>query len=604
MPAVLHVRHQSVLAGLVFSLGSVLAATLIAYALQRIGGVERVSGVYFVAVVISASAFGLWNGVLAAVMATAAYNFVCEGGFVASLGDKQDIVNLILFCTGAWVVSLYVDEARRAREALKRLASAELEADTPPLLARIIDLAFFRWRALDEILRVLAAVFLSAASAGLGTLLALSGSPQLVAMVYLAGVVLAASLLGTRYALITAILNVIGYDYFNAVPRFTFTLDSATAGINLIIFLAVGWQVGRFTEQVRYERQAVRRLFEAGDSFSATADELTLRRLIAEAVSGVTGGRWAGVRDETGLLAAQSGQKPLTSAKLQSMRLVCEGRDLGEVSWSARARDDDRPTERTVAVLLELGAAAIARARISQDNARLEAVAQAEELRRALLASISHDFRTPLVGVLGSVTSLVDLYDQYDDAVRKDLLQNIREQAFRLSRYVENLLGMARVESQSLQPKPRPVPLEAFVYETWESLMDGTRAAIPEVAVDEAIWVAADPLLLRQALSNVLQNAIKYTPPDKTVQVSAAVDGDRVRLDVSDFGPGARGDLEDLFKPFFRARNSKAGGVGLGLFIARSFLEVMGGTITAKRRGGGETGMIFEFTLPKAEVSP
>src|SRR5262249_33266302 len=150
-----------------------------------------------------------------------------------------------------------------------------------------------------------------------------------------------------------------------------------------------------------------------------------------------------------------------------------------------------------------------------------------------------HDFRTPLAGIIGSATSLVDLYDKYDETVRRDLLLNIREQAYRLSRYVENLLGMSRVESHSLQAKLRPVPLEAFVFETWEFIAAGLRAERPDVTVPEEIWVTADPVLLRQALANVLENAVKYTPPGRRVQVTGRQAGSEITLAVSDFGPGA-----------------------------------------------------------------
>jgi two-component system sensor histidine kinase KdpD len=147
------------------------------------------------------------------------------------------------------------------------------------------------------------------------------------------------------------------------------------------------------------------------------------------------------------------------------------------------------------------------------------------------------------------------------------------------------------------------VPLEAFVFETWESIADGLQAGRPEVAVPEEIWVMADPVLLRQALTNVLENAVKYTPPGRRVQVDARRADGLATLAVSDFGPGVPGeDLEQLFKPFFQAHNGKAGGVGLGLFVSRSFMEAMGGSIEATRRNGPETGMIFEFSLPTAEA--
>jgi two-component system sensor histidine kinase KdpD len=600
-------------------IGLVLAASLLATALQRMLGVERIFALYFVAVVLSAAAFGLWHGLLAAGLSTIAFDVVSEGpSFSAALGSKQDLVNAVAFICGAWVAGLYIDEARRERDALARLTRVPDEASSSRALMRLIEVAFFTWPPLAETLRLLAAVFLSLASVGIGSIVSVAVGPLPVSMVYLAGVVSAAVILGARYALITAIFNAIGYDVFVLEPRLSLSLYSQAAGLNLVVFLAVGWQVGRFAERVRYERQAVRSMFEAGSSFSATADEPTLRRLIAEAVSALNGGRYVLVRDERGEGAVEAGPRPApgrpraaqsgpiqtTDGHWRTRALKFQASPLGSVTWLHGGSDPDRPVEQTVGALLVLGSAAIARARISRENARLEVVAQAEELRRALLASVSHDFRTPLAGILGSATSLVDLYDKYDEVVRRDLLLNIREQAYRLSRYVENLLGMARVESQILQAKLRPVPLEAFVLETWESIADGLRAERPDVAVPEDIWVMADPVLLRQALSNVLENAAKYTPPDRRVQVAGRRAKGQIILAVSDFGSGAPGeDLEQLFKPFFRARNSKAGGVGLGLFVARNFIEAMGGTIKAERRGGAVTGMIFNLSLPIAEAS-
>jgi two-component system sensor histidine kinase KdpD len=596
----------------------VLLAGGVGFFLQRGLQLEYVSAVYFVAVIVSSAAFGVWYGLLAALAATVIANVASSGAeFHLAPGSKQDLVNAVLFVCGAWVAGLYIDEARRERDALARVTRLPAEAVSSRALLRLIEFAFFTWGPLAEAVRLLAAVFLSLASVGIGSIVAADAGPYPVSMVYLAGVVVAALILGARYALITAILNVVACGFFVLASRYPVALEYQAIGVNLIVFLAVGWQVGRFAERVRYERQALRNLFAAGRSFSGADDEATLRRLVAEAVCSLNGGRYAQVRDETGEIVAEAGARPTTElprrsldnsiatpdARWRSRALKFQVQPLGSVTWLGGDTDPDRPVETTIHALLDLGAVAIARARISRENARLEAVAQAEELRRALLAAVSHDFRTPLAGILGSATSLVDLYDKYDETVRRDLLHNIREQAYRLSRYVENLLGMSRVESQMLEAKLRPVPLEAFVFETWESIADGMRAERPDMAVPDDIWVMADPVLLRQALANMLENAIKYTPPGGRVQVAGSQTQDIVTLAVSDFGPGAPDeDLDQLFKPFFRARNSAAGGVGLGLFVTRSFVESMGGTITAKRRIGAKTGMIFELSLPAAEA--
>jgi two-component system sensor histidine kinase KdpD len=611
-------QRNARLSRLLLTSALVLVAGGVTLFLQRGLQLDRLSAVYFVAVIISAAAFGVWYGLLAAIAATVTANLASTGyGVHLTLGSKQDLVSFGLFVCGAWVAGLYIDEARRERDALAQLTRPPVGAEAHPTLLRLIELAFFTWAPLAEALRVLASVFLGVASIGIGAIVAAAVGPSSVSMLYLGGVVAAAMILGARYALVTAIVNAVAYAVLVG-PHSSVTLDSQAAGVNLVVFLAVGWQVGRFAERGRYERQAVRSLFEAGGGFSATADEPTLRRLIAEAVSALNGGRYVIVRDETGEITVEAGPRPATApprfqpgepirrrdAHWRARTLDFQGQSLGSVTSLGAGIDPDRPVEQTVDALLNLGGAAIARARISRDNARLEAVAQAEELRRALLASISHDFRTPLAGILGSATSLVDLYDKYDERVRRDLLLNIREQAYRLSRYVENLLGMSRVESHTLKAALRPVPLEAFVFETWGSLADGLHAERPAVAVPEDLWAMADPVLLRQVLANVLENAVKYTPPGRQVQVAGRRAAGFVTLEVSDFGPGATvDDLEQLFKPFFRARNSKTGGVGLGLFVARSFMEAMGGTITARRRGGAETGMIFELSLPVAETS-
>jgi two-component system sensor histidine kinase KdpD len=463
-------------------------------------------------------------------------------------------------------------------------------------------------------MRILGALILSVASMGIGVLVQQLVGAAPVSMIYLAGVVLSASLLGTRAGLVTAISNVIAYDYFVLEPRFTLNVSSAASGVNLVVFLAVGWQVGLFAERVRYERRAVRSLFDAGRSFSATADETALRQLIADAVALVARGRYVLVRDETGRTAAEHGQPPdvpipsdgpQPGRKPRALRgwhvrpLHAEDENLGSVTWLAAADDHDLPIEATVNVLVDLGAAAIARARLSTEHAHLEVVAQTEQLRRALLASVSHDLRTPLAGIMGSSTSLLDHFDKYGDEVRRDLLSNIREQSYRLNRYVENLLGMTRLESGALQPKLEALSLEAIVFESWEVIADSAGATKPLLRVEEDQLVMADAALLRQVVSNLLENAVKFSPAGSTVEVGSEQRGGAVVLTISDQGVGASPDeLAHFFEPFVRGKQSKGSGVGLGLFIARSFLTAMGGSIEARARRDGRTGLAFEVTLP------
>jgi two-component system sensor histidine kinase KdpD len=596
-----------------WTLGVVAGAMLAGILLQRGFGVERISMLFLAAVLLCAAWFGVWYGLVASLASTAGLSLIAaETSNNWALGGKQDLVNLVVCVLGAWVAGLYVDERRRERDALLRLAGSDRRFGAD--LVMRLRAASPRWQLLGEGLRIVASLAITLGAVGIGAIVERIVGATAVSMIYLAGVVLAGSWLGVRYGLVTAIAGALAYDYFVAIPRFTLTLDSMTVGLNLIVFLAVGWQVGRFAERTRDERRAVRSLFDAGRSFSGTADEPELRRLIADFVAAVSGARQVVVRDEVGVVAAEYGAG-VTPPRLDPdapdglgsagpwriRRLGTRSEPLGSVAWMRAGGEDDRPLDATADVLIDLGGAAVARARLNAEHLRLAAAAEAEQLRRALLASVSHDLRTPLAGILGSAESLLDHGDKYSEDVRRDLLLNVREQAHRLSRYVENLLGMTRLESGTLAPRVQAVALEPLILESWEAIAAGAGGVWPDLQVAEDAWALADPTLLRQVLSNLLENAVKYSRPGSPVEVTSARSGDRVTLVVRDHGPGvSEEEIQHLFEPFVRGRNSKPGGVGLGLFIARSFLEAMGGAIRAKPRRDGRSGLAVEVNLPAA----
>ena len=599
------------------ALTGVALALALSLALQAFG-LQRTSMLFFVAVLAAAGWLGVWCGLAAAVAATVAANVSWDGSQLhLAFAGGQDFVNLVVYAVAAWVAGLYMEEGRRGREVVLQIARSM----QPPGMARgrfVSPVIRFLYRPfVVEAVRMAAAFCLSVATAGLGSLVAEGMGALPVSMLYLAGVTLSGSLLGARYALITAVASTAFYDYLVAGPRFTFALNTATAGLNLVVFLAVGWRVGLFTDRVRYEREVVRRLLNASRRFSGAADEGELQQLVAEGISAATGGGYAAVWDAEGRLAVERGATsvgeappppppdPLDGTQVHGAwrmrRLTGEAGPLGSVAWVVDQGDDDRPVQAIINILIDLAAAAMARARLSTERAELQAAADAERLRRALLASLSHDVRTPLAGILGSATSLLDNSDKFAEAVRSDLLSNIRDQAYRLDRYLENLLGMTRLEAGALQAQPQAVPLEPLVYETWEAIAGAAGMRRPNFHVDPEVMVLADPVLLRQAFGNVLENAIKFSPEGAPVEVLSAPRADAVALAVEDHGPGvASTDLEKMFQPFFRAGRSGKPGVGLGLFIARSFVQAMGAEVRAMKREDGGDGLRVEFVLQLA----
>ncbi|MGI5350379.1 ATP-binding protein [Streptomyces sp. CA-250714] len=250
-----------------------------------------------------------------------------------------------------------------------------------------------------------------------------------------------------------------------------------------------------------------------------------------------------------------------------------------------------------------LGAFA-AQAAVVLDRQRL--LGQAEEARRlaegnrirtSLLAAVSHDLRTPLAGIKAAVSSLRSDDVEWTEEDQAELLQGIEEGADRLDQLVGNLLDMSRLQTGTVTPLIRPVDLDEVVPMALGGVPDGS----VELDIPETLPMAeVDKGLLERAVANVVENAVKYSPEAEPVIVSASALGSRVEIRVIDRGPGVPEEVKQrIFAPFQRYGDAPRGaGVGLGLAVARGFVEVMGGTITAEDTPGG--GLTMVLTLKTA----
>jgi two-component system sensor histidine kinase KdpD len=257
--------------------------------------------------------------------------------------------------------------------------------------------------------------------------------------------------------------------------------------------------------------------------------------------------------------------------------------------------------------LADQAALAIERINLAEDVDRVRVAVETERLRAALLTSISHDLRTPLAAILGSATTLKSQRQQLDQAAEEELIGTIQEEAERLNHFIANLLDMTRLESGAVEPHLDVVDLGDVVGSALRRA--GKLLAQHEVDVElgaDLPAVRVDPVLLEQVLFNLHDNAAKYAPPKSKVRVTATQDGHRLLLHVADEGEGIpKADLERIFDKFYRvhAADRKRAGTGLGLPIARGFMEAMGGTITAANRSD-RTGAIFTIALPVPVVRP
>jgi two-component system sensor histidine kinase KdpD len=222
-------------------------------------------------------------------------------------------------------------------------------------------------------------------------------------------------------------------------------------------------------------------------------------------------------------------------------------------------------------------------------------------LRSALLTSISHDLRTPLASILGSATTLKNQRGALDAAGQTELIDTIQEESERLNRFIANLLDMTRLESGAVEPR---LELTEVADVVGSALHRASKVlARHRMEIDLAADLPPlrlDAVLFEQVLFNLLDNAAKYAPPGTQVTLSGAVAGNSVRLEVRDEGDGVRAaDLERIFDKFYRvqAQDRQRAGTGLGLPIARGFVEAMGGTIIAANRTDG-AGAVFTLVLP------
>jgi two-component system sensor histidine kinase KdpD len=270
----------------------------------------------------------------------------------------------------------------------------------------------------------------------------------------------------------------------------------------------------------------------------------------------------------------------------------------------------EQPNTRTTFfwTFLEQATSLIERAELRRENMRIEILQHTDALRAALLSSVSHDLRTPLTSIKAAATSLLQEDVHWNEEARRGFAISIVRQADRLNRLVGNLLDMSRIEEGALRPEKEWYHLAELIYD----VLDRLRPLLQDRVVHTQISgdlppVELDYLHMDQVLTNLLENAVRYTPSDSPIEICAHQDDQRITLSVADRGPGIpSADLERIFDKFYRVLDDRTAslkaagmpaGSGLGLAVCRGLVEAQGGHIWAEARSDG--GAIFFITLPK-----
>jgi two-component system sensor histidine kinase KdpD len=258
---------------------------------------------------------------------------------------------------------------------------------------------------------------------------------------------------------------------------------------------------------------------------------------------------------------------------------------------------------RLLDALTDQAALAIERVNLAEDVDRAKRAAEKDQLRSALLTSISHDLRTPLASILGAASSLGTL-SGLEETDKAGLLSTIQEEAERLNRFIANLLDMTRLESGAVVPNMSLHDISEVVgaaLRRADKILSSHRVET-KIAADLPM-VSLDGVLFEQVLFNLLDNAAKYAPPNSAIRIQAWRDGNMVRLQILDEGEGIPADdLNRIFDKFYRARksDSQRAGTGLGLAICRGFVEAMGGSVDVANRND-RPGAVFSIAIPVPE---
>jgi len=533
---------------------------------------------------------------------------------------KRPIVDRLLAASGE--IDVYVIHGSMEGAVLPEKPTRELP----------VDYSGFRFATMALLAASLVAWLFQAAGA----------SEANVLMVFMLAVVVVAVFQGRGPSIFSAIAAALVFDFFFIPPYFSFVVEDTqyvfAMGVKLVVALVISTLMGRVRDQAVFARERERRtvaLLRLSRVLSGMAGRLQLVAsaeqqlheildadvavLLPDEERQVSAASPRGTQFETPAeravaqwvfehgRAAGIGTDTLPAAAALYLPLPSPEGTMGVLA----VRDTQAPTagnpdqRRFLEAFASQIGLAVARDWLAEQSQRVLAQAEAERLRNSLLSSVSHDLRTPLSAIAGASSTLLSSHAALDDPTRRELLESIYIEAHRLSRLVENLLHMTRMEAGAVE-----------VAKTWQSLEEivgtalgrltsalGKRPIETDLPADLSL-VPLDGQLIEQVLVNLMENAVQYSPDGTPIAVQVREQEQQAIVTVADRGPGlASGEAERIFDKFFRgAHSGTRRGAGLGLAICRAIVTAHGGKIWAENRPGG--GASFTFTLPIEGAPP
>ena len=472
-------------------------------------------------------------------------------------------------------------------------------------------------------------------------------------MVYLLGVVIVAMRCGRLAAIMTSVLSVAAFEAFFVSPNLSLAVANLEYLVTFAVMLLVALVISTLTVRLRQQAEAARYRERRTAALYALSRELASARSTDDLLQAAARHLHEVFESQVSLLL------PNATGRLQPWGAAAEGQSQGAGGQILFALDTKEhavaqwvyehrqmaglgtatlPSAEALYIPLLAARGAVGvlgvrpasprrllapeqihlletfanqtalgleRATLAEEAQQAQVQVATERLRSSLLSAVSHDLRTPLTAIAGAASGLLEEDTPLDTPTRRELCQTISEEAYRLNRLVNNLLDMTRLEAGAVQ-----------VHKEWQPLEEVVGAALTRLEAQlhdrpltthlpaGLLLVPLDSVLIEQVLLNLLDNAIKYTPPGSPIALAAWATEDAVTVEVADRGPGLPpGEEQRIFDKFYRVqRTAMPSGTGLGLTICRGMVEAHGGHMWAENRPSG--GTVVRFTLPLTGTPP
>ena len=467
-------------------------------------------------------------------------------------------------------------------------------------------------------------------------------APTNMVMIYLLAVVVAAVYLGRGPSILASLLGILSFDFFFVPPNFTLQVSDTQYLLTFAGVLVVSLVISQLTARVREQADAAQQreadttaLYALSRDLAAAGSLEAIINTIVDNISQTFGrdviiylpepgakgfikpvtqyNNYTPNENETAVaswafLHGQPAGRGTDTLSASDTRYIPMKTARGTVGvLGVKAIDPQNKLAPNLRRLLEAfanqAALAIERAQLSEQARQAQVLKATEKLQNALLNSISHDLRTPLVSITGVLSSLSDAKVWQDNENRTKLIENARQEADRLNRLVGNLLSMSRLEAGAVKLRPEPCDIQDVIGAALAQLDEQLGKREVRVNLSENLpLIPLDYILMEHVLVNILDNAIKYSPPEAPIDITAHVSNAFMEIDIADRGIGIPPeDLNRVFDKFYRVhRPDNISGTGLGLSICKGIIEAHNGFIGAENRPGG--GTIITIGLPLGEA--